>query len=95
MPSPLPKKNHSQLESECLAIVYGCEKNDLYLLGRHFTIYSYHKPTVGILNKPKTIAPLQIERFILHWQGYDYKINHLSSNEKISHYSSRHPFVHP
>ena len=34
------EKNYSQIERRCLAIVCGCEKNRLYLLGREFTIYS-------------------------------------------------------
>ena len=89
------EKNYSQLEHECLAIVYGCEKNCLYLLGRPFTIDSDHKPIVNILNKPKTIVPLGIECLILHLQSYDFKIVHISSNENISDYSSRDPFAHP
>ena len=88
------EKNYAQLERECLAIVYGCEKNRLYLLGRPFTIYSDHKPIVSISNKPKTIVPLGIERLILHLQGYNFKIAHISSDENISDYSSRHPLAH-
>ena len=71
------------------------KKTRLYLLGRPFTIYSDHKPIVSILNKPKTIVALSIERLILRLQGYDFKIAHISSNENISDYSSRHPFAHP
>ena len=68
------EKYYLQLERECLAIVYGCEKNRFYLLGRPFKIYSDHKPFVSILNKPKTVVPLRIERLILRLQGYDFKI---------------------
>ena len=89
------EKDYSQLECECIAVVYGCEKNCLYLLGRPFTIYSNHKPITTILNKCKTIVPLHIERLILCLQGYDFKIAHISSNENISDNSSRHPFAHP
>ena len=75
-------------------MVHGFEKNRLYLLGRPFTIYNDHKPIVSILNKPKTIALLRTERLILRLQGYDFKIAHISSNENISDYSSRHPFAY-
>ena len=62
---------------------------------RPFTIYSDHKPTVSILNKPKTTVPLRIESLILWLQRYNFKIGHISSNENISDYSSRHLFAHP
>ena len=73
----------------------GCEKNRLYLLGRPFTIYSDHKPIVSILNKPKTIVLLCIERLILHLQGYNFKIAHISSNKNMSDYSSTPPGKQP
>ena len=63
------RKKYSQLECECLDLVYGYEKNRLYLLGRSFTIYSNHKPIASILNKPKTIEPLLIERLILVYKA--------------------------
>ena len=88
------EKNYSQLERRYLAGVYGFEKNHLYLLGRTFTIYSDHKPFVSILNKPRTIESSYIERLMLCLQGYHFKITHISSDENISDYSGRHPFVH-
>ena len=63
--------------------------------GGPFTINSNHKPIVSILNKPKSIAPLHIERLILRLQGYDFEIAHISSNENISDYSNRYLFAHP
>ena len=57
------------------------------------TIYSDHKPFVNILNKPRTIGLLCIKRLILNFQGYDFKIAHVSSKEKISDYFSMHPFI--
>ena len=54
------EQNYSQLERECLAVVYACEKNRLYLLGRHFEIYNDHKALVNILNNPKAKVPLRI-----------------------------------
>ena len=55
-------------------------------MDRPFTIYSDHKPIVSILNKPKTIVPLRIERLILRLQGYYSEIAHINSNENIAHY---------
>ena len=59
------EKNYSQIERECLVIVYGCEKNKLCLLGREFTIYSDHKAIINILNNPKSVVPLRIQRLTL------------------------------
>ena len=88
------KKNYSQLESECLVIAYGFEKNWLYLLVRSFTIYNdIIYPIVSILSKPRTIVPLRNERLMLRLQGYDFKIAHISSNENTSDYCNRHPFA--
>lgn len=85
------EKNYSQIEKECLAIVYGCEKNRLYLLGREFTIYSDHKAIINILNNPKSVVPLRIERLTLRLQGYNFKIVHVKGEKNISDYPSRHP----
>ena len=57
--------NYAQIERECLALVYGCERNRLYLLGRQFTAYNDHKALVNILNNPKSTVPLRIKRLAL------------------------------
>ena len=84
-------KNYSQIERECLVIVYGCEKNRLYLLGQEFTIYSDHKAIINILNNPKSVVPLRIERLTLRLQGYNFKIVNPEGEMNISDYPSRHP----
>ncbi|XP_057292552.1 uncharacterized protein K02A2.6-like [Hydractinia symbiolongicarpus] len=82
---------YAQIERECLSIVYGCEKNRLYLIGREFTIFNDHKALVNLLNNPKSTIPLRIERLTLRLQGYNFTIKHVKSAENISDYASRHP----
>ena len=71
------EKNYSQMERECLAIVYGRGKNRLYLLGREFTIYSDDKAIINVLNNPKSVVILRIERLMLRLQSYNFKIVHM------------------
>ena len=82
---------YAQIERECLALVYGCERNRLYLLGREFTVYNDHKVLVNILNNPKSTTPLRIERLALRLQHYRFILKHVKSEENISDYPSRHP----
>lgn len=84
--------NYAQIERECLALVYGCERNRLYLLGRQFTAYNDHKALVNILNNPKSTIPLRIERLTLRLQGYQFVLKHVKSDDNISDYPSRHPY---
>ena len=89
------EKNYSQHERECLVIVYGCEINRLYLLGRSIAICIDRQPILSILNKPKNVLLLCIEHLILLLQGYGFNIADICSNENISYYFSRHPFAQP
>ena len=86
---------YAQIERECLALVYGCERNRLYLLGRHFTANTDHKSLVNILTNPKSNIPLRIERLALRLQHYDFTLNHVKSEDNISDYPSRHPHDTP
>ena len=86
------EQRYSQIERECLAIVYACEHNKLYLYGHNFKIFCDHKPIVNLLNKPNSVVPLRIERMTLRLQGYDFDLHHVKGVENISDYPSRHPF---
>ena len=86
---------YAQINHECLGLVYGCERNRLYLLGRHFTAYNNHKSLVNILTNPKSHIPLRIERLALRLQHFDFTLNRIKSEDNISDYSSRHPHDKP
>ena len=57
--------NYSKIERECLATTYACEKNNLYLFRKYFTLYSDNKALVNILNNSKSTPPQRIERIQL------------------------------
>lgn len=89
------ESNYAQIERECLSVVYGCERNRLYLIGREFEIFTDHKALVNIMNNPKATVPLRIERLTLRLQGYNFIVKYVKSDENISDYSSRHPHEKP
>jgi len=84
--------NYAQIERECLALVYGCERNRLYLLGRQFTAYNDYKALMNILNNPRSTILLRIERLTLRLQGYQFLLKHVKSDDNISDYPSRHTY---
>ena len=84
-------RRYSQLEKECLAIMYSCEHNGLYLSGLPFTMFTDHKLIMAMLNNPKAKAPLRIERMTLRSQGYTLHLHHIKEDYNISDYLTRHP----
>jgi len=45
------EKMYSQIEKECLAIVFGCTKFYQYLYGQRFIVETDHKPLISIFKK--------------------------------------------
>ena len=60
----LTKRQHtySQIEKEALAIVYAVKKFHQYLFGRHFFLYTDHKPLLGLLSELKGIPSMAAAR---------------------------------
>ncbi|XP_041785534.1 uncharacterized protein K02A2.6-like [Anopheles merus] len=76
--------NYGQPEKEALALVYAVTKFHKYLLGRHFTLLTDHKPLLSIFGSMKGI-PLhtanRLQRWALTMLNYDFEIQHVSTNE--------------
>ena len=73
------EKNYAQLDKEGLAIVFGVKKFHHYLLGRHFTIQSDHKPLQHLFGKLRSVPPMasaRIQRWALTLAAYHYDINY-------------------
>ena len=85
------EQRYSQLERECLSIVYTYQRHRVYLFGRTFKIYSDNKALVRLLSRPSSKVPLRTERLILQLQGYDFDIKYVKTQQNISDYISRHP----
>lgn len=71
------ERNYSQTDREALAVVSGVKKFHQYLYGRHFKIYTDHKPLLGLLHHSKPI-PAVLSPRLLRWNlllgQYDYEL---------------------
>ena len=75
------EKNYAQLDKEGLVIVFGVKKFHHYLLGRHFTIQSDHKPLQHLFCKLRSVPPMasaRIQCWALTLAAYHYDINYKS-----------------
>ena len=82
-----------QIEKECLAIVWGCEKFHIYLYGRKFTVVSDNKALQYILNNESKRTPARIERWSLRLMPYDFVVKHISGVNNPADFLSRKPVV--
>ena len=67
---------YSNIERECLAVMYGLEKFEYYLLGRHTVIESDHSPLEQIFKKNISSAPARLQRMLLRCLKYDIEIKY-------------------
>ena len=65
------ERRYSQIEKECLALVFACNRFDHYLHGRQKIIaLTDHKPIENILRKSINQAPKRLQRMMLRLQKY-------------------------
>ena len=72
------ERKYSQ-EEEALTILFGVSKFHHYLFGRHFIIYSDHKPLMHIFNQSKAVlvmASARLQRWALTLSSYHYSIKY-------------------
>ena len=71
------EQNYSNIEREALAVTFGVKKFRDYLYGRHFWLYTDHKPLMTLFNEhkpiPSEVSP-RIQRWALLISGYSYTI---------------------
>ena len=89
------EKKYSQIEKESLAIVFGVTKFRQYLLGRHFTLKTDHKPLITLCGEHKPVpqmASSRVKRWTLLLAAYDYTIEFIPGKENYcADYLSRNP----
>jgi hypothetical protein len=70
------EQRYSQIERECLAIIFAIERFRQYLYGMHFTVRTDHKPLVHIFSSSNKIVTPRIERLIIRSMPYNFEVKH-------------------
>jgi len=71
------EKNYSQIEKEGLACVFGVKRFHSYLFGRHFILYTDHKPLLTLFSEHHAVssqASARIQRWALTLAMYEYTL---------------------
>ena len=73
------ERNYGHIEKEGLALVFAVKKLHHYLYGYKFTMYTDHKPLLGLFGENRPIpdrSAARIARWALLLSGYDYKLHY-------------------
>ena len=71
------ERGYSQLDKKALALVFGVKKFHQFVYGRHFIVYTDHKPLLGLLNPDKatpSMASSRMQRWALSLLAYEYEL---------------------
>ena len=71
------ERNYGHLDKEALAVVFAVKKFRQFLFGRHFKIFTDHKPLLGLLNRERAtplMASSGMQRWALTLLAYEYEL---------------------
>ena len=81
------ERNYSQIEKEALSIIYAIKRFHQYLFGRHFHLYTDHKPLLGLFSEDKAIpnmAAARYQRWALLLSAYYYTLKYKAGRENLN-----------
>jgi len=71
------EQQYAQIEKECLAIVFACNKFNQYIAGKEeIIVESDHKPLQIIFKKSILTAPQRLQRMLLRLQRYNLRVTY-------------------
>ena len=76
------ERNYSIIEKECLAVIWGMAKFDVYLRGREFALQTDHSP-LKFLDRVKVDSP-RLARWALKLQGYKYSVEAIPGKQNVA-----------
>ncbi len=74
---------YAQIKKELLAVVFAFEKFNQYTYARCVEVETDHKPLVSIVKKSLTSAPPRLQRMLLRYQRYEFKMKYKPGKEMI------------
>ena len=87
------ERRYSQTEKEALAVVWGCERFSLYLVGKEFDLITDHKPLETIYSSKRTKPLPRIERWVLRLQPFAFKVKYRQGKDNAADALSRLPLA--
>ena len=70
------ESRYSNIERECLAMMFGLEKFEYYLFGRHTLVETDHSPLEQIFKKNIAEALARLQRLLLRCMKFDIEVKY-------------------
>ena len=84
------EQKYSHTEKEVLAVVWGCERFHMYLIGTKFDLFTDHK-ALEVIFSPTSKPPARIERWALRLQQYHFTVKYRKGDGNPADVLSRMP----